>query len=97
MRDRKIIQSEINSKILAISKLRQEIKELSIENAQLCDKKQWYIEKEETRIVSKKPKVVETVMVGRNYWIEYFLDEDTGKKFPIERNEVVRVNGEWLL
>lgn len=59
----------------------------------LSDKKQWFIEKEETRGRGKKKR---TELVGRVHWIQLFEDGDTGQKFKIERSREVRVNGVWV-
>ena len=58
----------------------------------LCDKEQWFTEKEET---VGRGRTKETRLVGRINWKDYFVDDDTGKKIEIERSEIVRINGVW--
>ncbi len=96
MTKRERLEAKIESKKSQIEKLESEIIELTKETLLLSDEKQWFVEKEETRVISKRPKKEETLLVGRIYWKEDFGDEDTGDVVTVERSEVVRENGEWV-
>ncbi len=92
IRTRKEIVSEMRKKQAELKKLKDSMKLLYIESLQICDKKSYYEEKEETR---GRGKHKTTDMVGRIHWSQYFADGDTGKKFKIERSREVRTNGVW--
>ncbi|MCG9911863.1 MAG: hypothetical protein MH137_11230 [Flavobacteriales bacterium] len=96
MSKRQKLEAKIEAKKAQIQKLKEEIIELRKETFLLSDKQQRFEEKEETHIVSRRPKKEETFLIGRIYWKEYFRDEDTGNVITIERNQIVRKNGEWL-
>ena len=95
MRTRKDIRADISAKLEQIEKLKIERQELMLEDIQFCDEEQWYTEEEETHEVSKRPKKLETFMVGRTHWKEEFKDEATKESIWIDRSRVVRINGEW--
>ncbi len=78
-----------NEKIAA---LHSKNRDILIKSYLLCDDKKTYVEKEEER---GKGKNKITQLTGRIKWIQVFEDADTGEKVPIERSEVVRINGEW--
>jgi hypothetical protein len=67
----------------------------------LCDETQRFEEKiEESHPRSKykkKPHWLDGKLVGRIFWNENFKDEHTGEVITIERQQIVRVNGEWCL
>lgn len=88
-RIRKKIEA-INAKIL---KLRDEKIELRNQSYLLCDKRQWFIEQEETFGRGKKK---HTTLVGSVHWKEGFNDLCTGKTHWIERKQIVRINGMWV-
>lgn len=96
MKTRKQIIKLIQQKEAKIKALKTEISELEKENLLLSDKNQWFIEKEEQVIVSHRPKKIETQVIGIVFWKENFIDEDTGEVFSIERNIIVRKNGDWI-
>lgn len=63
----------------------------------LCDDKQWFEEKMESFVRrSKRKKETIQHLIGRVYWNENFIDEDTGAVVTINRSRVVRQDGEWL-
>ena len=62
----------------------------------MSDEQQQYYEKEVEVVISRRPKKVETQLHGFIKWKETHKDQSTGKDFEIERNMVVRVNGEWV-
>jgi hypothetical protein len=73
--------------------------ELTKESLLLCDKVQWFTEKNEEREVSKRPKKVETFLLGKIHWKETFKDKDkpdSSGDVEIERSQIVRINGEWV-
>lgn len=87
-------------KIMAqMEALKTKYMEVQIQHALLCDKKQWFTEKEETIIISRRPKKTETRLIGRIHWREFFQDmdypDDKTKGVWIERSRAVRVNGVW--
>lgn len=43
-----------------------------------------------------KGKNKRTGMVGRHYWREKFIDEDTGNGIWVERSRIVSVDGEYF-
>lgn len=95
MTEREKIKERINAKHQLIRHLNREIIELRKEALLLSDEEQWFTEKEEEFVVSRRPKVTEKQLVGRIHWNEEFKDEDTGKSIFIERSEVVRIDGVW--
>ena len=96
MRTRNQINKQIKVKEEKIKSLKEEITALERESLLLSDKKQWFIEKEEEVIISRRPKKTETRLVGRVFWIEHFGDEDTGEVVEIERSMKVRENNNWV-
>ena len=93
MRTRDEIRAEIQTKRDEIVDLRADLRELLIEDARLCDEKQWYKEDIQIVTLSKRPKKTRTDTVGRYHWTECFIDEDTGEKIPIDRSREVMRNG----
>lgn len=93
MKTRKQICKIIDKKRATIQKLKQELQELKKEEMLLSDEQQWY--KEEKREVGRGKKK-KTILEGRIYWKEDFIDEGTGNVITIERSRAVRVDGEWI-
>jgi hypothetical protein len=93
------IKKSIYAKAKRIEELRSEIRELRIRDMLLCDKHQRYYEKTVERKIRKSGKPIEIKNEVRGYvtWKEKFKDEDNGKFITIERHEIVRVDGEWLI
>ena len=96
MRTRNQINKQIKVKEEKIKSLKEEITALERESLLLSDRNQWFIEKEEELIISKRPKKVVTKLIGRIYWNEAFVDEDTGEVVEIERSMKVRENNHWV-
>ena len=96
MKTRKQIIKLIQQKKDKIKTLKAEISELQKENTLLSDENQWFIEKEEEVVISHRPKKIETQVIGRVFLKENFADEDTGEVISIERNMIVRINGNWI-
>lgn len=98
MRTRRKIEAAINKKKEAIKSLKNEIVELGHEWYLLSDREQQFVEQMETitRRENRK-KVTEEKLIGKVTWKEDFIDEDTGKTFSIERCQIVRINGEWIV
>lgn len=97
--NRQEITNSIDVKKKQIEELRDEIRELRIQDLLLCDEEQQYYEEEVQVTLSKRPKKVEKQLHGFIKWKETFYDvHPTGTKepFEVERNMLVRVNGEWL-
>lgn len=95
---RQRIHDKICKNLLTIEKLKQQNLELTKANLLLCDKEQRFEEKIEShpkRRGQRLPNELDGKLVGRVYWHEDFLDEDTGEVIRIERQQVVRVDGEW--
>lgn len=86
----------IERKKQAIQDLRNEILELAKKEILMSDDIQQYYEKEVEVTISKRPKKVEKQLHGFIKWKETFKDESTGEPFEIERNMLVRVNGEFV-
>lgn len=93
MKTRKQIAKRLNEIEVTIQQLKKECKELQKEDMLLSDKHQWY--KEEMREVGRGKKK-KTILEGRIYWNEDFIDEDTGSVITIERSRAVKVDGEWI-
>ena len=89
------IRKEMKRKIAQIKKIEKEMEALFIQDMLFCDKKQWYKEQEEDVVISRRPKKIERQKIGRLFWKEKFVDEDTGKGVFVERQRVVRINGVW--
>ena len=90
------IINKINNKIKAIEKLRAEIIVLKKQNLKFSDKNMQYVEANEEVLISNRPKVYETKLIGRTNFKNTFTDEDTGQKIVIDRSVVVTVNGEFI-
>lgn len=96
-------RQEIKEQIAANLKKIEEIElaniNLKIEEYKLCDKEYWYTEGVEQRVISRKPKKLYDVVIGRVHWNEFFQDEDSpqGVGVTIERSKVVREDGVWQL
>jgi uncharacterized coiled-coil DUF342 family protein len=93
---RSAISNRISAKEDKVKDLEDEIKSLKIERIQITDKAQRYEEKTEEFVISLHPKKTREELIGRVYWIEDFVDEGTGKVFPIERNAVVMRGGVFV-
>lgn len=94
---RKEINDLIESKKQSIQHLKNEISELREQELLISDDVQQYYEKEVEVTISRRPKKVEKQLHGFIKWKEYFEDEDRpNEPIEIERNMVVRVNGEWV-
>jgi FtsZ-binding cell division protein ZapB len=95
--NRQEITSTIKAKYEQIEVLQNEIIELKKQGILLSDEQQQYYEKEVEVEISKRPKVTEKQLHGLIKWKEYFKDEDRpDEPIEIERNMLVRVNGDWL-
>jgi hypothetical protein len=94
---RKEINDLIENKKQSIQDLKNEISELRKKELLMSDDVQQYYEKEVEVIILRRPKRVEKELHGFIKWKEYFKDEDRpDKPIEIERNKLVRVNGEWI-
>jgi len=95
VRCRADINNDITQKWELIQQLKSEILKLEKEDILLCDEHQRFEEKYEDVIISKRPKKIESKLIGRIYWTEEFKDEDTNQSVFIDRSQIVRVNGVW--
>ena len=100
MTKRERLESKKKKNFDKIEELKRQNIELTKQSFLLCDKNQWFTEENEERVVSKRPKKVETFLIGKIHWNEFFEDEaypkDEIKGVWIERSEIVRINGEWV-
>lgn len=94
-RRRKTVRNLIAKKRKQIKKLENELIALRIEEVQISDKFQQYSEEIVERVISKRPKKTEEVLIGKVAYIEHFIDEDTGEAVPIQRHRKVREGNEW--
>lgn len=95
---RQEIETKRQENFAKIEALKKENIELAIQYILLCDDKQRFEEKIEShpkRKYERKPNWLDGKLVGRIFWNEDFKDEDTGEVVTIERQQVVRVDGEW--
>lgn len=98
MTKRQRIHNKVYKNLLKIDKLKEDNLELAKQNLLLCDKEQWFEEKIEShpKIKGQRlPNELDGKLVGRVYWYEDFLDEDTNEVVRIVRQQVVRIDGEW--
>jgi len=93
---RKEINDLIENKKQSIQVLKNEISELRKQELLMSDEVQQYYEKEVEVTVSKRPKKVEKQLHGFIKWKETFKDSSTGKPYEMERNMIIRVNGEFV-
>jgi vacuolar-type H+-ATPase subunit I/STV1 len=98
VKTRNQLVGEAKAKREQIEKLKEEIAEINKQYMLLSDAEQWFTEEEETRTerVSRK-KVEITELIGRINWTERFKDDDSDDFIDIDRSQVVRINGEWVV
>lgn len=41
--------------------------------------------------------VTENKLIGRVFWKEHFVDEDSDELIEIERNQIIRENGKFIV
>jgi len=95
---RQEIEAKRQSNFQKIEELKRENIELTKQSLLLSDDVQRFEEKIESHPKLKwqrKPNFLDGKLVGRIFWNEDFFDGDTGEKITIERQQVVRVDGEW--
>ncbi len=92
MTKRQRIDSNIAACEEKINSLNIKIIELNKQSLLLSDDEQWFKEKTET---IGRGKTKREALIGSIHWKEDFKDDDTGKVITIERQQVVRVDGEW--
>lgn len=95
--NREDIIKQRESILKKMEKLNDEYHLLLIADYLLCDKQQWYKESIENHPKKRgcAKNYLDGKLVGRIYWMQDFKDEYTGIVFPVERNRVVRVDGNW--
>lgn len=93
---RKEINDLIESKKKSIQDLKNEILDLRKQELLMSDEQQQYYEKEVEVTISKRPKKVEKQLHGFIKWKETFKDISTGEPYEIERNMIIRVNGDFV-
>jgi len=82
-----------------IETLKRENIELAKQAILLSDEKQQFTEVVETHPREKwqrKDNYLDGKLVGRIHWKEEFKDESDGSSIIINRQRVVRVDGEWI-
>lgn len=95
---REIIKNKIDETLEKINFHKEELRRLKEEDILFSDEQQWFIEKEEEIKFRQNRKLVkETKLIGRVYWKEHFVDEDSGELIEIERCEKVRENGKFIV
>ncbi len=97
MTKRARIEAKIEKVENEIKERKKLIQQLRRESYLLSDKEQWYTEEMRTVTISKRPKVTKEVLFGYINWIDGFLDEYTGKVIKIERCQVVKKDGHWIV
>ena len=81
---REIIKNKIDETIEKINFYKAELEKLEKEDILFSDDQQWFVEKEEEVKFRQNRKLIkETRLIGRVYWKEHFVDEDTGEIFGI--------------
>ena len=95
---REIIKNKIDETIEKINFYKAELEKLEKENLLFSDEQQWFVEKEEEVKFRQNRKVVtENKLIGRVFWKEHFVDEDSGELIEIERNQIIRENGKFIV
>ena len=82
-----------------IETLKRENIELAKQAILLSDEEQQFVEKIESHPREKwqrKDNYLDGKLVGRIHWKEEFKDESDGSSIFINRQRVVRVDGEWI-
>jgi hypothetical protein len=97
MSKRKEIEAKIQANKDLIAQLKKSNNDLYYESLLLSDDEQQYFEEEREVVVSKRPKVTKKVLFGMVRWNEDFRDEDTGEVITIERHQVVKEDGNWVV
>ncbi len=97
MSKRKKIEAKIAKNQELITQLRKKNKSLYYESLILSDNVQQYIEEEKEVTISKRPKVTKKIIRGMIQWNEDFRDESTGEIVTIQRHQVVKEDGEWIV
>jgi len=92
MTTRKQIVKKAEKLNAIIKKAKSELIELQKQDYLLCDKQQWFTEKEETTGRGKHKK---TRLIGRVHWMQSFHDEDIEMHIEFERSHIVRIDGVW--
>lgn len=99
-RTREQIRNEHSEVLKSIEELKTKARELFLEDIQHSDEKRTYTEKLEEHPRPKwarKDHWLNGKVVGRMFWSETYTDDDTGEKFTVNRQEVVKVDGKWLV
>jgi hypothetical protein len=99
MTKRERLEAKKQKNFEKIEELKRQNIELTIESLLLSDKVQWFTEESEDRVVSKRPKKVETFLIGKIHWNETFKDKekpDGSGDVVIKRSQIVRVSGKWM-
>lgn len=91
---RQRLEAKIKANNNKIKELQNKNAEIRKETFLLCDKVQRFEEKTEIIGHGKSKRVA---LLGRIYWKEDFIDDDSKKTITIERSQVVRANGDWLV
>ncbi len=91
---RKELRSKMSFNNKEIQKLRDKNDVLYKKYLLLSDDEQWFKEEKETIGRGKRK---QERLVGRIYWSEDFEDKGTGETITIDRNQVIRVDGEWRI
>lgn len=95
---RQEIEAKKQSNFQRIEELKRENIELTKQDLLLSDDVQRFEEKIESHPKAKHqrtPNKLDGKLVGRIFWKEDFVDEDNGEVITVERQQVVRVDGEW--
>jgi hypothetical protein len=91
---RKRIKQKIKTRLAKIDRLHEEVTNLHYENYLYSDKDQWYTEEE---VTVGRGNTKETFLAGKVNWVQEFTDEEDGTVISINRSEIVRKNGVWLV
>lgn len=99
--NREEINRKINENNEKIDVLFRENDELFKQSLLLSDETQWFkeeIEHHPRKKWERKPGDLDGKLVGRIYWNAEFKDEDNpDNNTIIERNRIVRVDGNWVI
>lgn len=92
-KQRELIEARIKSLVSKRFTITEKINDAIIEWIKLSDEKHRYKEEDEQVLISKRSKKVAKKRIGRLYWEEDFVDEDTGECIRITRSRIVSQDG----
>jgi len=94
---RQILEGRLKNIENQISELETQWSDIKKEWYLMTDEERWYTEAEEVITVKRRPKQTVIRLIGRTNWKEKFTDDSTGEFVWIDRNMVIKQDGEWII